>query len=165
MSLTLAALAGAAHASDQPAYGQAAANTQMSVTAMVQAECAVIASPLSFGAYDPIGANRSQPLLGTAVLTVSCTKGSTVKIGLDRGHSGTGAERRMGSTRSAAGHYLLYDLFKDAGRNSQWSDASPLVWASQTQRPTTVPVFGRIGAGQLVQAGSYADTVLVTISF
>ena len=149
------------------------ATSNMSTSADVSNNCIISAGALSFGAYDPVSANASSELDQTATLTVTCTNGAAANITLDQGTNAA-----TGSTDSAplrrlkldASNFLSYSLWQDSGHATVWGNttSSPNTSESYTGTGTsgTVTVYGKIAGGQTtVHAGSYADTVVVTVSF
>src|SRR5262245_61750686 len=75
--------------------GQSSANMQ--VNANVIRKCTISAQPLAFGSYDPVQTNAAAPLDGQTTLTVACTKGTAISIGMDAGTNAQGTVRRMTS--------------------------------------------------------------------
>ena len=152
-----------------PLLAQAATSTaNLSVTATVTANCTVTTSALSFGAYDPVNVNLSTPLLGSGTVSVRCTNGASATIELDQGANpasgSTGASplRRLKS----GSNFLSYSLFSDGARSVVWATGGPQSVAhTGTGLVTPLTVYGTVSAGQQVPAGSYADTVLVTVTF
>lgn len=145
------------------------ATSNMSVTASVSNNCTISAGSLTFGAYDPIVANHSSPLNGSATLTVTCTNGAAATITL-----GQGANAANGSTDAAPlrqmsdgnSHVMSYSLFQDSGHANAWGNTSGTGAAYTGQgTSTSVTVYGQIGAGQNLPAASYSDTVVTTVSF
>jgi spore coat protein U-like protein len=125
--------------------------------------CAVAATPLAFGAY-----SGAQLDVGTS-LSVTCTNGAayTVGLGAGAGAGATVADRIMtGGTGGA--DTLHYALFSDTGRTANWGETPGTDTVANTGSgiAQTMPVFGRILPGQTsVTAGTYADTVGVTVNF
>lgn len=131
--------------------------------------CTAEASVANFGAYSPFDAAA---LDGVGNARVTCTGliGLLVSydIQLSRGASGSYAARSM----SNGIHALSYNLYTSAARATVWGDGSG---GSSTVSDgyllailTTVrdyPVYGRIGAGQNVSPGAYADTIVVTVNY
>lgn len=121
-------------------------------------------SGLSFGNYNVFNAT---PLDTAGSLSYTCSDvgGASIVIQIDRGSSATFFPRTL-----LDGAFVLeYNIYLDAARTSVWGDGSsgtsqhgPLV---PDEGPNTVNVFGRIEAGQNARAGSYGDTVVVTIVF
>jgi spore coat protein U-like protein len=144
------------------------ATDNLAVSATVTANCTIDASAgLSFGAYDPVVTNASTDLTGSGTISTTCTNGATVTLLL-----GQGANADTGSTDAApvrrmlsgASDYLSYDLYTDAGHTTVWDNTTGTS-VSGTGASVDTTVYGVITAGQNVPAGSYADTVLATVSF
>ncbi len=145
------------------------ATANLSVTATVAATCSISTTALGFGAYDPVNANASSPLDGTGTVVVTCTSGAPAAVTL-----GQGANANTGSTdalplrrmKDAAGAFLNYTLYQDTGHTTIWGNTA-LTSVAQTGSGTasSVTVYGRIPAGQNVGSGSYADTVVATVTF
>jgi spore coat protein U-like protein len=129
--------------------------------------CTFTAGPttLDFGAYDP---TTAIPTDSSATLTYSCSSARSrpVLIDLDAGQYGTFTTRMMalGSDR------LTYNLYTTTTRNVIWGDGtgSTSEVSSVPQGQThgaTVPIYGRVDMSQWVPAGTYTDTVVVTLNF
>lgn len=161
-SLVRLALAAAVLALAAPAMAQTATAT-FQVTATVANSCRIAASPIAFGAYDPLGGAAAD---ANGAVTVTCTLNSLWWVGLDLGQS-AGAGSAGARAMSAGGSFLGYDLYRDAARTQAWGNtqaAGAGGTGSGAAQPVTV--FGRIPASQTgVPAGSYADTVTATVNF
>lgn len=133
--------------------------------------CTVAAGGLAFGVYDPLAA---APLDATGILQVTCTSDApphvTYEVQLDAGQAGSFAPRAMtGGTGR-----LVYNLYIDAARSTVWGDGTGgtavvaadynLTRPGSTQTDTYT-VYGRAPARQAVTAGSYLDTITVTLVF
>jgi spore coat protein U-like protein len=146
------------------------ATSSMTVSATVAANCLISAGALGFGTYDPVAANASTSLDGTATLTVTCTSGSAAKIRLGQGAN---ADTGGGSTDAtpvrrmlSGGNYLSYQLYQDVGHSTIWGNTDGThVNYTGTGSSGSVTVYGRVNSGQNKPAGSYSDTVLATIDF
>jgi spore coat protein U-like protein len=149
------------------------ANSSMTVSATVAANCVIFAGALAFGSYDPVVSHSLNPLDGQATLTVTCTSGSAAKIMLGQGAN---ANIAGGSTDAAplrrmlsGGNYLSYQLYQEAGRSTVWGNTngptSTGVSYLGTGSSALVTVYGRVTGGQNVPAGSYSDSVIASIDF
>lgn len=152
-----------------PFFAHAATTTaNLSVTATVAANCTVTTSALAFGAYDPVNTNLSTALLGTGTISVRCTNGSAATLELDQGlnaAAGSTASAPLRRLKSGSNH-LSYSLFSDAPRTVVWATGGPQsVSHTGTGNVTALTVYGSVAAGQQVPAGSYSDTVVVTVTF
>lgn len=129
--------------------------------------CTISVGGVAFGNYDP---GSASPDDGTALLIVACVSTeNSVLTALGAGGSGSYATRRMSNGASN----LNYNLYTNSARTIVWGNGSG---GSSTVTLTggillggtryfTRTVYGRIPAGQNVSAGSYGDTIVVTITF
>ena len=139
------------------------ATSNVAVSATVSQVCTIQNATLGFGAYDPVSANATTDLTGTASLVVACTKGATgVTISLDNGLHVSGSQRQMASGANS----LQYNLFQDSGHATAWNTTSTYSLASPASKaPQTLTIYGVVPKAQDVAVGSYADTVVATINF
>jgi len=161
------AIAGLALAAAPAQAGVATSN--MAVSMNVSANCTITAGNLAFGSYDPVTANASTALNGSAVLTLNCTNGATTKVTLGQGaNANTGSTDAAPLRRSKAGtNYLSYSLFTDSGRTTTWGNtaATGLDYIGTGASDSSVVVYGQVAAGQNVPGGAYQDTVVATVTF
>ena len=136
----------------------------LSVNANVTANCTVSTSALAFGNVNVIGGSNVD---GTGGLTITCTSGTAWSAAAGVG-AGTGASftgRRM----TAGANQLGYDLYTSSGYSTVWGDGTAstgLLTGTGTGGIQSVTVYGRVGSGQTgVPAGSYVDTVAVTVTY
>jgi spore coat protein U-like protein len=139
------------------------ATNNLTVTATVQAACSVDAGALAFGTYNP-----NAVLDQNTTFTVRCTQGASFWVGLGPGLNGA-ATRQMSDGTNFLG-YELYRSALDRTSGTVWDNADPGVASHVTAStagyaPYTVDLYGRIPAGQWVPAGSYTDTVVMTVNF
>ncbi|MCU1500146.1 MAG: Spore coat protein [Acidimicrobiales bacterium] len=135
---------------------------QFGVSLTIQAECKLqSAGALSFGSDGVLDSVISS----TSALSVQCTNGTTYAVGLDAG-AGSGATtsvRRM----TAAGATLNYALYRDSNRTQLWGDivATDTFGGTGNGSAQTVTVYGSVPVQSTPAAGSYADTVQVTVTY
>jgi len=143
--------------------------TTFLVSAQVAKSCTVTATPLAFGAYDPL-AGAATP--GTSTVTVTCTKNTATTTALNGGVNGSlAAGRKM--LDSVSGNSLNYTLFTTAGGPTVCGDGtSGTVTQAFTITSLLAPkvwtVFGSIPAGQdvaLSASNTYQDTITVNVTF
>jgi spore coat protein U-like protein len=151
------ALSGAAHAGST--------STSFTVSASVAANCFVTATNMNFNAYDA-GTEKT----ATSSVKVRCTNGTSYTVKLGSG-GGTYAQREMTSGASK----LQYNLYTDSGYSNVWGDATG---GTSTVADTgaglsavkekTHTVYGKVpdsAANQDAPAGSYSDTIQVTVEY
>ena len=156
-----------------PVYATTTA-TDMAVVVNVYAGCSMSVTSLDFGPYDPIGANATRDLLATATVSTNCTEGAFVIVRMSNGlHSTYSA----GRTRALfSGNYsrhmsnvgsdskLKYELYKNEGLTDVWTQ----LWGQSvagTGASDDLTVYGKVFQNQQAAAGSYTDTVTVTVLF
>jgi len=132
--------------------------------------CSVSATAVNFGVYNPLSGTATD-----ATGTVSVTCGVTLiglfaswTVKLSQGSSGSFATRQLTSGAST----LSYNLYTNAARTSIWgdgtggtaviSDTQLLIVGSNTNNYTA---YGRVPAGQDRAAGTYNDTIIVTLVY
>jgi len=125
------------------------------------AACTISVTGVSFGSYDVFAA---APLDSTGTVTIECNK--MLQVILTRGSSSSFTPRTM---RSGALEILDYNLYLDAARTVIWGDGSSGTQlyskSNSGNNAFSVTVYGRVPAGRDVSAGSYSDTVTVTMNF
>jgi spore coat protein U-like protein len=122
----------------------------------------------SFGAYSVF---NGTPLDTVGSVTYRCDDASasdTIMLQLSRGSSASYTPRAM----MQGPYQLQYNLYLDASRTAIWGDGTsgtsqygPVLLQDNAGTDVTVYVYGRIPAGQNARAGSYSDTVAVTVVF
>jgi len=128
---------------------------------------------LSLGIYDSY---QATPVDASGIFTVTCTRSggpptTTVTVGIGPSfNSGTIATRTMKLTTGA--DLLSYNLYANIGRTQIWGDTIGTNTVSQTlsipnntSGTLTFTIFTRITALQDIRAGSYGDSLTVTVTF
>lgn len=159
----IAAGAAAASLIATPAFADSK-SANLGVSATVAANCTISTSALAFGNIDTLSASAVN---GTGGVAIACTNGSTWTATANAG-SGTGATfaaRRM----TSGANTLAYSLFTDAGRTTVWGDgtaSSGVITSTGTGSTQNITIYGQIPGSQTgVPAGSYSDTVSVTVTY
>jgi spore coat protein U-like protein len=133
--------------------------------------CSHSTTGVNFGPYSMLtreATDATGAVTVTCLLSVSLAGSFTVE--LSPGVSGSYATRTMTNGGAALG----YNLYTSESRASIWGDGTS--GSGSVTRPIkyvvgvfstvdTLPIYGRIPAGQNVPAGSYTDTVVVTIIY
>jgi len=130
----------------------------MSVAASVPAACSVNADALSFPDYVQVDTDA------VANVSLTCISGTSAVLSIDAGQGTTPGSRSM--TLNGGSATLNYGLFQDGNHSIPFS-TTPGAGENVTGTGTlqTIPVYGRIPGGQVVPAGSYLDSVLVTVTY
>lgn len=125
-----------------------------------------LARILSFGTHGVLSAD----LAATADLSITCTPSTAYQIALDAGAnestSGDVDTRRM---KAGASDFIGYQLYKELAHSNVWGDTGAArVSGTGTGSAVTHTVFGVVPVTSppvAFPAGSYSDTVAVTVTF
>jgi len=148
----------------------ATATANLGVTATVSATCTLTTTPVAFGTYNPASGSITTT---SGAVSVTCTTGTTYSIALDPGanasSSGDPKTRRM---KAGTANYLPYTLYLESAHTNIWGDGTqstvvnPITGTfTGNGTQTDYSVYGVITAGQYVPVGSYADTVVATVTY
>jgi spore coat protein U-like protein len=130
------------------------ATSNIQATANVANVCRVTgATDIAFGAYDP---TDTSDLDAAGDFTFRCTKGTDYRLYI------TGTRQMTDGTDN-----LSFEIYSNPGRTTVYpSDfAGGITGTSSNNSPNTQSLYGRITAGQDVQAGNYSRTLVVTVEY
>jgi spore coat protein U-like protein len=125
----------------------------------------VTATPLSFGLYAPSATGN---LFVSSTISLDCGLLSldllpSFTLALSAGNAGTPSARYMlmGASR------LNYNLYTTAAHTTVWDDSANTQSYSALLNLGTVSytAYGAVFAGQYVPAGTYNDTITVTVNY
>jgi spore coat protein U-like protein len=120
--------------------------------------CGLTLVGVVFGSYDTLS---GQNVDSAGSVSVSCDAGDSYSIALSPGHGTMLARQMQGGTS-----LLYYNLYTDALRTIIWGDGtSGTATVSASGTGGLYTVYGRIPASQNVPAGTYTDTLTVTLTF
>lgn len=146
----------------------------LSVPGTAQATgCAAITGSMSFGAYDTL---LTQATNTTGTVQVICTPGVTDPLGtpytVTLAGSGTGGD--MVRSIAFGAYRLYYQVYKDPSHLTVWGNGTNSgsgVSSSVTSAAALLPAarthtaYGRMPGQQMVPAGLYIGTLLVTVEY
>ena len=135
------------------------------VSGTARASCTIsVSSGVGFGTYDVFSTTPNDST-GSVLLKCAPPYTATVIVSMTRGASASFIPRTMKKGADS----LEYNLYGDAAHTLTWGDGtSGTVQCYVTYTGTfqlSIPVYGRIAAGQDVAAGSYADTITVAVNY
>lgn len=142
-------------------------NQTMQVSATVASKCLMQGETLSFGTYDPAGANESAALSATGNLQIKCTRNTSATISMDAGQYASQASGTSRAMRSTDGNnYLSYELYLDPARSSVWNNVNKATYSgSGAAAPAILSIYGAVPSSQDVGDGQYNDVVTITANF
>ncbi|AMX19829.1 Spore Coat Protein U domain protein [Acinetobacter pittii] len=122
---------------------------------------------LDFGTLSSLANNvdADTTTTGGTAIKVLCNNTVPWTLAFDGGKNAQSSQRNMigGATSN---EYIPYNLFSDTGRATAIGISTTAYSGTGTGNVQTVNVYGRIPAGTtLPSAGSYVDTVTVTVTY
>lgn len=133
------------------------------VTANVQNKCTVSASTLDFGT--PAGVLNASINIAPQPIAVTCASGTPYNIGLDGGlNSGNNINARK---MILGANSVAYQLYRNAGRTQVWGNTvgTNTVAGTGTGTAQNLTVYGQVPAQTTPPAGTYTDTVVVSVTY
>lgn len=151
---------------DAPSTAQCVASASQAsnsthVTANFADTCYVsAASDMDFGSAANLATARDQ----TSSISLRCPRNTRWQLALSYGnHSTGGTNRRM---QGPGGNYLNYQLYRNAGRTQVWGNSTSNDRAGRGNNSIqTYTVYGRVPAQTVNSAGTYSDTIIVTLTY
>lgn len=99
---------------------------------------------------------------GGGALSVLCSPGSSPTLTLGAGQHDNSGQRYLSTGTSS----VAYRLFSDAARTQEVAVGGSIPLGNATSAAISVPIYGRVNSGGVVlAAGSYTDTVAVTLTW
>jgi len=173
MALTIAAL-GLAYSGTAQAFTQTTTGS-MNLAVTVVSSCTVLTAPMDFGSY----AGGTTMPTGTSTITVNCTNGSPYRVdiggGLNQYAGFNGRNLKTGTAPADATNSIFYMLSDSTF--TEWGDngitycpaCAPTINGKSgtgTGADQILTVNGSIQTyGNSYPAGSYSDTVTVTVNY
>jgi spore coat protein U-like protein len=147
------------------------ATTNMTVQIEITAACSIAAAPtLDFGSNTGL-ALTTAAVSGSTSVSVTCTNGSPYSIGFGLGSNALSSQRRL----VYSGVYLPYNLYVDAAHQYPWSTGSTNATCTTSSdcylgtgsgSAQTVNIYGSVPTVAVAPgAGTYSDTVLMTVTY
>jgi spore coat protein U-like protein len=135
--------------------------TGFTVQVKLQASCSVTATPLSFGTVGLLTAAVNS----STNLSVACTYTTPYTVSLDPGQAPGATTTTRAMTLGAS--KVNYSLFQNAGMTQNWGNniGVDTVAGTGTGSAQSIPVYGQVPAQTTPTIGTYADTVLVTVTY
>jgi len=149
------------------AFPASAATTtsSLAVNATVTANCSATTTAVAFGNVNVLSGTNTD---ATGGFSVTCTSGTAWSASASAG-AGTGATLAVRKMASGA-NLLNYALYTDSARTTVWGDAADATTVkfsgTGNGAAQASTIYARVPSGQTsVPAGSYADTVTVTVTY
>ncbi len=131
------------------------------VNAMVQPNCNLTAA--SNMNFPTVASNFSSNDDANSTIQMTCVNRTAWQVGLDDGQHASGTTRRMVQGANA----VTYQLFSDNALTVPWGNTlnTDTVSGTGSGSSQTLHVYGQVVPQSALVAGSYSDTVTVTVTF
>lgn len=118
---------------------------------------------IAFADQPGIFGNVDGELVGSlGQLQVQCSPGVAPALTIGAGANDAGGRRYM----AANGRQVAYRLFSDTQRTNEIGIGQQIALGTATSTAISVPIYARVtSAGTVLAAGSYSDTVQVTLTW
>lgn len=120
---------------------------------------------LAFGTHNTLFTHADAQIMSGGALRVQCSPGITPVLSFDAGENdgeGAGAGLRAMANGSAAGEFVTYNLYADAGRTTIIPIGGDITLASDGSEQT-VNVYGRAFGEAGLTPGTYSDVITVVL--
>lgn len=137
-----------------------AVQVPFTVTATNTASCTVSTTSLDFGTTSLLNSNIDN----AATVSVTCPTGMSYSVGLNNGGTGSGPTNRL---MLSGGEDIQYGIYQNSGRSIAWGNVigTNTVSGVGTGSAQNLTAFGRVPPQTTPSAATYADTVIVTITY
>lgn len=137
-------------------------NLYIGVTATAPSGCSMditSASNMDFGTTSTL----TSEVNSSSAIQLQCPSNTQWQLGLSNGLNNVGTTRRMRNQSN----YVRYELYQDSSRTKRWGNTANTDTYTGTGGANTivVPVYGKVPVQNNVPAGSYSDTITVTLSY
>ncbi len=135
--------------------------TPFTVSANVLTTCTVNAADLNFGTSGFLTSNVDT----TSTISINCNSGLPYTIGLSGGLSG--ATNPTLRQMVNGGDQVTYGIYQNAARTIPWGDTigTNTISSVGTGLAQSFTTYGRVPPQTTPNAGTYSDTIIVTVSY
>lgn len=139
--------------------GMSSAAVSFNVEAVVAKDCIVATQPVSFGSHGTLQRNVD----ATGTVSVMCTPATGYAIRLNGGNTDSAPTARKMSKGSET---VTYGLYRNSSRDQPWGNTEEtLATSTGNGSHQTHIVYGRVPPQPTPSAGTYTDTVVVTVDY
>jgi spore coat protein U-like protein len=115
---------------------------------------------LNFGSWSLLNQNIDAQQDVGAQVSLACSSGEPYSVSLSDGQNFSSA-RRMAS----GGNFVNYELYQDASHSQRWGAGGEALASTGNGSVKNHLVYGRVPVQSVQPAGTYSDTVVVTVAW
>jgi spore coat protein U-like protein len=147
-------------------FSNGTATAQFNVTLTLQANCTIVANPLSFGTNGVLAAVISRQ----TTVAVNCSNTTPYNVGLDAGNvtgSAVAARLLAGTATGNTATTVQFQLYQDAGHATVWGNTqgTNTVAGVGTGSAQSISVYGEVPVQATPKPDTYQATVTATVYF
>lgn len=136
-------------------------NDQIGATATVKNGCEIVGvDDMAFGDLSP-AQNSTLQANATASIAIQCPTNTSYSVAIGQGLHASGSQRQL----CRQGECVQYGLYQDAAHTQAWSQTTPQKQYASSGEPQTLVVYGAVPSQTWPAAGTYTDTVVITLSY
>ena len=146
-----------------PATAQTTITGNVSVTMTIAAGCTVTGGTVAFGTQTSLLSAVDQ----TGTFSVTCTNTTPYNVSFNAGANGASVTTRRMRGGATNSEFVNYSLFSNSTRTTNWGQTigTDTVAGTGNGSAQTLTIYGRVPAQTIGSAGSYSDTVTVTVTY
>ncbi|AUX71493.1 spore coat U domain-containing protein [Erwinia pyrifoliae] len=119
---------------------------------------------LNFGSLPAIGTySANASLVQNATITLACTPGTTLNMSINGGSHFASSSRNL--QRTGGTNLVAYSLYSNAGLTTAIPVNQNVTLSYSNANNIILPVYGHLQVTGVNTAGSYTDTLTVTLSW
>lgn len=140
-----------------------AARAPFTVSALNNNSCNISTTPMSFGTRTSLSTAQT----ASNQISVTCTSGVRYSLGLSNGSNGGTSPTNRFMANAASSQKISYGIYQNSNLTQQWGTTSgaDVVSGTATGLTQVYNAYGQIPIQSTPLGGSYADTVVITLTY
>lgn len=140
-----------------------AARAPFTVLTHNNSSCNISTTPMSFGTRADLNSAQTS----SNQISVTCTNGVKYSLGLNNGSNGGTSPTNRFMANAASGQKISYGIFQNSSMTQQWGTTAgaDIISGTATGLTQVYNAYGQIPVQSTPVGGSYADTVVITLTY
>lgn len=140
-----------------------AASAPFTVLAHNNNSCNISTTSMSFGTRTDLNSAQT----ASNQISVTCTNGVKYSLSLNNGSNGGTSPSKRFMVNAASGQKIIYGIYQNSGLTQQWGSTAgaDVISGTATGLTQVYSAYGQIPIQSTPLGGSYADTVVITLTY
>ena len=140
-----------------------AARAPFTISALNTNSCNISTTPMSFGTRTDLNSAQT----ASNQISVTCTNGVKYSLGLNNGSNGGTSPSNRFMANAASSQKIIYGIYQNSSLTQQWGSTAgtDVVSGTATGLTQVYNAYGQIPVQLTPLGGSYADTVVITLTY